>query len=170
MIEELGEALATYQRANAVLLATREDEVVEEQSKTELFINTTLHDKPWNIGFKYLTLWHWGEKKAAITSRLSLLRNSEVLGLRFWILCWNIFVFVTFHVVSFYCVHVIEHCTLVQEFTKCSKAMNILRFLPVNRLTLRIRLQTVFMKKIKRWSSQHICICFFVFPYWSIHR
>ena len=46
MIEELAEALATYQRANAMLLATREDEVVEEQSKNELFINTTLHDKP----------------------------------------------------------------------------------------------------------------------------
>ena len=41
MIEELAEALATYQRANAVLLATTEDQVVEEQSKTELFINTT---------------------------------------------------------------------------------------------------------------------------------
>ena len=46
MIEELAEALATYQRANAVLLATTEDQVVEEQSKNELFINTTLHDKP----------------------------------------------------------------------------------------------------------------------------
>ena len=46
MIEELAEALATYQRANALLLATTEDQVVEEQSKTELFINTTLHDKP----------------------------------------------------------------------------------------------------------------------------
>ena len=46
MIEELAEALATYQRANAVLLATTEDEVVEEQSKNELFINTSLHDKP----------------------------------------------------------------------------------------------------------------------------
>ena len=46
MIEELAEALATYQRANSVLLATTEDEVVEEQSKTELFINKTLHDKP----------------------------------------------------------------------------------------------------------------------------
>ena len=69
MIEELAEALATYQRANAVLLETTEDQVqvvkqsktktntktkakttedqvVEEQSKTELFINTTLHDKP----------------------------------------------------------------------------------------------------------------------------
>ena len=46
MIEELAEALATYQRANAVLLATTEDQVVEEQSKTELFINKTLHDKP----------------------------------------------------------------------------------------------------------------------------
>ena len=47
MIEELAEALATYQRANAVLLATTEDQVqvMEEQSKTELFINTTLHDK-----------------------------------------------------------------------------------------------------------------------------
>ena len=43
MIEELAEALATYQRANAVLLATTEHQVqvVEEQSKTELFINTT---------------------------------------------------------------------------------------------------------------------------------
>ena len=46
MIEERAEALATYQRANAVLLETTEGEVVEEQSKTELFINTTLHDKP----------------------------------------------------------------------------------------------------------------------------
>ena len=46
MIEELAEALATYQRANAVLLATTEDQVVEKQSKNELFINTTLHDKP----------------------------------------------------------------------------------------------------------------------------
>ena len=46
MIEELAEALATYQRANAVLLAITEHQVVEEQSKTELFINTTLHDKP----------------------------------------------------------------------------------------------------------------------------
>ena len=46
MIEELAEALATYQRANAMLLATTEDQVVKEQSKTELFINTTLHDKP----------------------------------------------------------------------------------------------------------------------------
>ena len=56
MIEELAEALATYQRANAVLLAITEHQVVEEQSKTELFINTTLHDKPWNIQiFKYLT-------------------------------------------------------------------------------------------------------------------
>ena len=42
MIEELAEALATYQRANALLLARTEDQVqVEEQSKTELFINTT---------------------------------------------------------------------------------------------------------------------------------
>ena len=46
MIEELAEALATYQRANAALLATTEHQVVEEQSKTELLINTTLHDKP----------------------------------------------------------------------------------------------------------------------------
>ena len=46
MIESLAEALATYQRANAALLATAENQVVEEQSKTELFINTTLHDKP----------------------------------------------------------------------------------------------------------------------------
>ena len=46
MIEELAEALATYQRANAMLPATTEDQVVEKQSKNESFINTTLHDKP----------------------------------------------------------------------------------------------------------------------------
>ena len=44
MIEELAEALATYQRANAMLLATTEDQVVEEQSKTELFINPVTLD------------------------------------------------------------------------------------------------------------------------------
>ena len=44
MIEELAEALATYQRANAVLLATTEDQVVEERSKTELFINPVTLD------------------------------------------------------------------------------------------------------------------------------
>ena len=48
MIEELAEALATYQRANTALLATTEDQVVEEQSKTELFINpVTLDSNIW---------------------------------------------------------------------------------------------------------------------------